>query len=75
MLKIVTIFVSIAGILIILRLALKAWRRADIKEKIEKIEDDAHLNAKISAIDPEDAQENKKHLANFLLCLRFYCNF
>lgn len=57
--------IAALGVFIIYRLALKAWRRADVQDKLEKIDGDARLSAQISTVDEEDVRENRDNLDKF----------
>ena len=65
MIKVITGFVIVFGAILIIRWTLNALRAADVKEKLDEIEADAKLSAKISAVDKEDAEEVKKELDDF----------
>ena len=62
MLRVITFLVILLGGYGILRWAVRAWKRSDVTEKLDEIEENDELNAKISAIDMDDAEETREQI-------------
>lgn len=64
-LRLVEVILVLGGGYLLFKLAVKAWRRADLKNKIENIEEEKELASKVVDIKTKDVQRNRKKLDDF----------